>query len=70
MNHLTKKIPPLPSDFHNGTCLLYSLMFTVVEKCTKQTAIEVVQNGDEEELIKFKGGGKLVDNIKRDSEFQ
>lgn len=54
----------LPLDWHNGTCLFHSLLFTVVKECTKQAAVEVIQDGDEEELIKLKGRGKLRTHYK------
>lgn len=58
-------------DWHNGTCLFHSLLFTVVKECTKQAAVEVIQDGDEEELIKLKGSGKLRTHYKDShSEFQ
>ncbi len=44
---------------HCGTCLCHSLLFAVVKECTKQTAVEVIQDSDEEELIKLEGSGKL-----------
>lgn len=43
--------------------LFHSLLFTVVKECTKQAAVEVIQDGDEEELIKLKGSGKLSHNL-------
>lgn len=36
-----------------------SLFLTVVKECTKQTAVEVVQQCDEEQLIELKGCWEL-----------
>lgn len=71
MPHVGDQNSTLPLDWHNGTCLFHSLLFTVVKECTKQAAVEVIQDGDEEELIKLKGSGKLRTHYKDShSEFQ
>lgn len=43
--------------------LCHSLLFAVVKECTKQTAVEVIQDSDEEELIKLEGSGKLSHHL-------
>ncbi len=49
---------------HCGTCLCHSLLFAVVKECTKQTAVEVIQDSDEEELIKLKAVGNYEHIVK------
>lgn len=43
------------------TNLLRSLLVTVVQECTKQTAVGVVNDGDQEMLIEFKCIRKLFE---------
>lgn len=60
-----------PFQYSHCTCLFHSLLFAVVKECTKQTAVEVIQDSDEEELIKLEGSGKLrTHNKDIHSEFQ
>lgn len=46
-------------EHRNGMYLGRSLLLTVVKECTKQTAVEVVQQCDEEQLIELKGCWEL-----------
>lgn len=43
----------------NGKNLGCPLLFTVIEECTKQTAVKVVQHCDQEYLIELKGCWEL-----------
>ena len=40
-------------------CLFHPLLLAVVEECSKEAAVQVVQDGNKKELIEFKGRGKL-----------
>lgn len=43
----------------SGTNLLNSFLLAVVEECAKQAAIQVVQDGDEEQLVELERSWEL-----------
>ncbi len=54
-----------PHQQKNRTNLGCSLLFAVIEECPKQAAVEVIEHGDQEQLVELKGCWELHSDKQR-----